>query len=85
MKMIHCDNKDQLMEDVAKTLASLECEFPPSFFDIMVHLTMYLMEELFICGLVHTRWMYLYKRYFKGLKGFVRNLAKLQGSISQGY
>jgi len=50
-----------------------------------VHLTVHLVEELFICGPVRTRWMYPYERYFKGLKGFVQNLAKLEGSIAQGY
>ena len=73
------------MEDVAETLSILEREFPPSFFDIMVHLTLHLVEELFVCGPMHTRWMYPYERYFKGLKGFVRNLAKPEGSITQGY
>lgn len=85
LKAIHRDSKEQLMEDAPETLASLEHEFPPSFFDIMVHLTVHLVEELFICGPVHRRWMYPYERYFKGLKGFVRNLAKPKGSITQGY
>jgi len=29
--------------------------------------------------------MYPYERYFKALKGYVRNLAKPEGSIAQGY
>jgi len=29
--------------------------------------------------------MYPYERYFKTLKGFVRNLAKSEGSIAEGY
>jgi len=29
--------------------------------------------------------MYPYGRYFKSLKGFVRNLVKPEGSIAQGY
>jgi hypothetical protein len=29
--------------------------------------------------------MYPYERYFKGLKTFVRNLAKPKGSMAQGY
>ena len=58
---------------------------PPSFFDIMSHLPNHLVEELFICGPVHTRWMYPYERYFKTLKGYVRNLVKPEGSIAQGY
>ena len=84
-KVVDPVRRQQLQEDVAETLSTLEREFPPAFFDSMVHLTVHLVEELFICGLVHTRWMYPYERYFKGLKGFVRNLAKPEGSIAHGY
>jgi hypothetical protein len=41
-------------EDVAMTMVLLEQQFPPSFFDIMTHLLVHLVEELKICGLVHT-------------------------------
>jgi hypothetical protein len=34
---------------------------------------------------VQTRWMYPYERYFKGLKSFVWNLAKPEGSMAHGY
>jgi len=84
MKVINPNSKAQLMVDVPETLATLETEFPP-FFDIMVHLTVHLVEELFLYGSVHTRWMYPYERYFKGLKGFVQNLAKSEGSVMQRY
>ena len=69
MKVINPDSRDQLMQDVAEIMACLEKEFPP-FFDIMVHLTLHLVEELYECGPLHMRWMYPFKRYFKGLKGF---------------
>ena len=85
LKVNNPAQKAQFMEDAAETLSTLEREFPPSFFDIMVHLTLHLVEELFVCGPAHTLWMYPYERYFKGLKGFVRNLAKPEGSITQGY
>ena len=38
------------MSDAAEVLVLLEKVFPPAFFDIMVHLTMHLMEEFFLCG-----------------------------------
>ena len=84
-KVVNPEGRQQLLDDAAETLSTLEKEFPPSFFDCMVHLTVHLVEELFICGPVHTRWMYPYERYFKGLKGFARNLAKPEESIAQGY
>jgi len=73
------------MSDVAIVLTELEKDFPLAFFDSMVHLTIHLAKELFMCGPVQTRWMYPFERYYKGLKTFVRNLAKPEGSIAQGY
>jgi hypothetical protein len=56
-----------------------------TFFDMMTHLLVHLMEELFICGPIHTRWMYPIERYLKTLKGYVRNKARLEGSMAKGY
>ena len=84
-KTVNIADEVQLKEDATETICMLEREMPPSFFDIMSHLPNHLVEELFLCGPVHTRWMYPYERYFKTLKGYVRNLAKPEGSIAQGY
>jgi hypothetical protein len=75
-KIVNISEREALFQETVETLCLLEKEMPPSFFDIMVHLTIHLVEELYICGPVHVRWMYPYERYFKALKGFVRNLAK---------
>ena len=74
-----------LKEDTALVLCLLEKEFPPSFFDPMTHLLIHLVEELEICGPVHSRWMYTVERYMKFLKGFVRNMARPEGSMAEGY
>ena len=84
-KTINGAEKDQMLQDCAETMCMFEKEMPPAFFDIMSHLPYHLVEELFLCGPVHTRWMYPFERYFKSVKGFVRNLAKPEGSIAQGY
>ncbi|KAL2471070.1 protein of unknown function DUF4218 [Abeliophyllum distichum] len=36
-------------------------------------------------SLVHIRWMYLFKRYLKKQKDYVRNRARSEGSIAEGY
>nr|GFA93808.1 hypothetical protein [Tanacetum cinerariifolium] len=36
-------------------------------------------------GPIRPRWMYPFKRYMKKLKGYVRNKAKPEGSIAEGY
>ena len=84
-KVVDVNQKVVMLEDVAETICSLEKELPPSVFVIMMHLPVHLVEELYICGPVHTRWMYPFERYMKGLKGFVKNKAKPEGSMANGY
>jgi hypothetical protein len=76
---------DSLQEDVAESMAVLEMEFLPSFFDIMTHLPYHLIHELDLCGPVSTRWMYPVERYMKTLKGYVRNMARPEASMVEGY
>jgi hypothetical protein len=61
--------------ECATTIFTLEKVLPLACFDVMTHLVVHLVEELDICGLVQTRWMYPMERYMKALKGFVRNMA----------
>ena len=53
---------EKLEEEVVETLCMLERFFPPSFFDIMVHLTIHLGREARLCGPVRYRWMYPIER-----------------------
>ena len=71
--------------DVAKNMALLEMEFFPSFFDIMTHLSYHLVHELDLCRLMSTRWMYPMEKYMKTLKGYVRNMARPEASMAEGY
>ena len=59
--------------------------FPPTFFDIMIHLVMHLPEEAILEGPVQMRWMYPFEKFMKTLKEYVRNCAKPEGSIAEGY
>jgi hypothetical protein len=45
---------ESLQADVAESMALLEMEFLPSFFDIMTHLPYHLVQELDLCGPVST-------------------------------
>jgi hypothetical protein len=53
-KVVNLGTEAQLLADATEVLVSLEKIFLPTFFDIMVHLTIHLVKELFICGLVQT-------------------------------
>jgi hypothetical protein len=76
---------ESLQMDVVESMALLEMEFPPSFFDIMMHLPYHLVEELDLCGPVSMRWMYPIERYMTTLKGYVRNMARPEASMAEGY
>ncbi|XP_028184582.1 uncharacterized protein LOC114371312 [Glycine soja] len=79
-------SKLQLLQDrIVVTLCHLEMLFPPSFFTIMVHLTVHLIEEAKLGGPVHYRYMYPVERELGHLKSFVRNKAQPEGSIAEGY
>jgi hypothetical protein len=67
---------DTLRKDVAITMCMLEMTMPSSFFDIMVHLSFHLVDELDMRGPVHTRWMYCVERLNKVLKRYIWNMAQ---------
>ncbi|XP_023759575.1 uncharacterized protein LOC111907998 [Lactuca sativa] len=80
-KEIKLDELDKLQEELCVTLCLLEKHFPPSFFDVMIHLTVYLTMEVKLCGPIFFRWMYPFERFMKVIKGHVRNKNRLEGCI----
>ncbi|XP_050160368.1 uncharacterized protein LOC126633878 [Malus sylvestris] len=76
---------DEIQSELVITLCLLEKIFPPSFFDIMVHLTVHLVREVRLCGPVYFRWMYPFERYMKILKGYVRNKYRPEGCMVECY
>ncbi|CAM8978353.1 unnamed protein product [Rhodiola kirilowii] len=84
-KVVDSSELDKLQDQIVVTLCQLEMFFPPSFFDIMVHLTVHLVREIQILGPVHMRWMYPFDRYMKILKTYVRNRHRPEGCIVEGY
>ncbi|GJT83967.1 zinc finger, CCHC-type containing protein, partial [Tanacetum coccineum] len=84
-KVLDMRELDKMEHDVVQTLCELEQLFPPSFFTIMVHLTVHLILEAKLGGPVHYRWMYPVERYLMQLKSYVRNKAQPKGSIAEAY
>ncbi|XP_057790299.1 uncharacterized protein LOC131007156 [Salvia miltiorrhiza] len=84
-KEIDVPRLEVIQKDIVTTLCLLEKYFTPSFFDIMVHLTVHLVREVKLCGPVWYRWMYPFERYMKILKGYVRNRHQPEGCIAESY
>lgn len=76
---------DAMQDDIVVTLCQFEIYFPPSFFDIMVHLVVHLVREAKLCGPVFLRYMYPPERNMGVLKRHVRNPYRPEGSMVEGY
>ncbi|KAK9271777.1 hypothetical protein L1049_002141 [Liquidambar formosana] len=61
-RVIDRNRLEQHEEDVIETMCMFERFFPPSFFDIMVHLTIHIGREARLGGPVQYRWMYPFER-----------------------
>ena len=72
-KVIDPEGLDALQDEVVTTLCHLEMYFPPSFFDIMVHLIVHIVREIKMCGPVFLRSMYPFEKYMGIVKSYVRN------------
>ncbi|KAL6313128.1 hypothetical protein AAG906_019600 [Vitis piasezkii] len=70
-KVVDVSRLNDLQQDIVVTLCLLKKYFPPSIFDIMLHLTVHLVREVRLCGPVYMRWMYPFERYMKVLKGCI--------------
>ena len=84
-KFIDIEELDELMINTAKTLSLLEIWFPPSFFDTMPHLMVYLVQELRWCGPINSRWCYRVERYLYVLKKLVQNQHRPEACMPKGY
>jgi hypothetical protein len=84
-KVIERESLERLQKDVVQCLVSFELVFPPSFFNIMTHLLVYLVDEISILGPVFLHNMFPFERFMGVLKKYVRNRARPEGSISKGY
>jgi hypothetical protein len=84
-KVINPEILHRLQNDVVQCLVSFELVFPPSFFNIMTHLLVHLVEEIAILGPVFLHNMFPFERFMGILKKYVHNRARPEGSISKGY
>ena len=76
---------EKLQAEHVMTFCLLEKCFPLSFFDIMIHLIVHLVNEVRLCGPVYLRWMYPFERYMKTLKDYVWNRNYPKGCIAESY
>ena len=79
------DVLERLKVEIVIILCKLEKILRLAFFDVMVHLVIHLPGEAILRGPVHYGWMYPVERRLGYLKSTMRNKARPEGSISEGY
>ena len=84
-KEIKLDEIDKWRLESLEIICSIEELFPTSILDIQVHLLIHLVDEVELVGTVHTRWMFFLERFMKVLKGYVRQKARPEGSMAEGW
>lgn len=68
-----------------EAMCLIEEAFPRSILTTQLHLVVHLVDEIAICGVVHSRWMFFLERFMKTLKGFVRQKARPEGLMAEGW
>lgn len=66
-------------------VCAIEEAFPRSILVSQVHLLLHLVDEVAICGVVHSRNMFFLERFLKTLKDFVRLRAQPEASMAEGW
>src|SRR3954462_13465971 len=84
-KVITPEILTRIQNDLVQCLVSFELVFPPSFFNIMTHVLVHLVDEIAILGPVFLYNMFPFEMFMGVLKKYVRNRARPEGSISKGY
>jgi hypothetical protein len=75
----------QLQKEVVETLCRFEMCFPPSFFDVMVHLIVHIVFQIQFLGPVFLHQMYPFERFMGILKKYVRNRSRPEGCIVEAW
>nr|XP_009776104.1 PREDICTED: uncharacterized protein LOC104225927 [Nicotiana sylvestris] len=84
-KVIRREDLDRLQTEINDITCELEMIFTPTYFDIMPHLPIHLVNEIRLGGPTHCRWMYSTERNLCKYKAFVRNRAHPKASIAEGF
>ena len=72
-RVIRRTDLEPMQIEIKKIVCGLEKSFPPSFFDIMEHLPVHLVDEIRLGGIIDIRWMYSSETKMCRFKGRVRN------------
>ena len=71
--------------EIPRLMCAMQKYLPPTFFNAQEHYLIHQVEEIELCGPVHTRSMWMVERHLNSLKDLVRQRARPEGSMVEGY
>ena len=84
-KEIKRDSIDAAKLNAVEAICMVEKFFPTSILTIQMHLLVHVVDKVALAGTVHSRWMFFLEQFMKTLKGFVRQRARPEGSMAEGW
>ena len=66
-------------------MCEMQKHIPSSFFNAHEHYLIHQVEEIELCGPMHSRSMWMVERNLKFMKSLVRQQAHAEGSMMEGY
>ena len=85
LKEIHKEYIKYWKREIPRLMCEMQKYLPPAFFNAQEHYLIHQVEEIELCGPVHTRSMWMVERNLKSLKALVRQRARPEGSMVEGY
>jgi hypothetical protein len=85
LKEIHEDDIKYWKREIPCLMCEMKKYIPPTFFNAQEYYLIHQVEEIEICGPIHTRSMWMVDRHLKSLKALVRQRARHEGSMVEGY
>ena len=85
LKEIHQSEIKYWKIEIPRQMCQMKKYLPQKKFNAQEHYLIHQVEEIEMCGLVHTRSMWMVERHLKSLKAFVRQRARPKGSMVEGY
>ena len=84
LKEIHEDDIKYWQIEIPPLMCEMQKYIPPTFFNAQ-HYLIHQVEDIEMCGPVHTRSMWMVERHLKSLKALVRQRACLESFMVEGY
>ena len=66
-------------------MCEMQKHLPSTFFNAQEHYLIHQVEEIELCGPLHSRSMWMVERHLKFMKGLVRKRAHAEVSMMEGY